>query len=194
MLVKIKYGQNIFCPYIIGAEKEKNMKKNNKNGFTLIELLVVIAIIGLLAGMFMGTFSAVRSSAKKSKARSEIDQIKMAWNYYLTEYHRFPSVNIDSMDSDTLKIVCGHISDPNDPVYDDNRLKISFFDFSTNSIPYISDGYCDPWGSIYKVKLAVGQPWNEVTVNGGVVKSAIAVWSLGPDMEEFTKDDLVSWK
>lgn len=160
------------------------MKKYNKSGFSLIELLVVIAIIGILAGMFMGTFSAIRTSAKKSKARSEVAQIKTAWLEYMSEYHTFPTASVSAMNSAALKILCGHTDV-------ENRLKIPFLDFSKNAS---DDDYIDPWGSVYKVMLAVSQPWGEVTVNGEVVKSSVATWSLGPDMKEFTKDDVVSWK
>ena len=164
------------------GEEKVFMNKNNKSGFTLIELLVVIAIIGILAGMFMGTFSVIRTSAKKSTARSDIEQIKTAWLQYMAEYHKLPD-NITEMDSKALKIICGHTDD-------DNRLEIHFLDFSKDAV---DEDYLDPWGSVYKVIMAVDRPWDEVTVNGLVVHSAVASWSLGPDMLEFTKDDIVSW-
>ncbi len=163
------------------------MKKNNKNGFTLIELLVVIAIIGLLAGMFLGTFSAIRTSAKKAKSKSEIEQIKLAWEQYLQEYHKFPA-SIDKMEKSTLEILCGYDKADNAP----NYRRISFLDFSEQAA---ESDYLDPWDNVYQVSLDANGD-NEVTGNdGGVIKAPVAVWSYGPDGETGSfKDDITSWK
>jgi len=172
------------------------MKKYENGGFTLIELLVVIAIIGLLAGMFMGAFAAVRGSAKKSRARSDIEQIKLAWQEYLSEYHKFnflggengADIEARSMDKDALSILCGY-----DTTY--NSLEIPFLDFSDNENNFKGGkiAYLDPWGKMYRFSLDSSGD-NKVTVPGGTINSAVAVWSLGPDMVEGTKDDLVSWQ
>lgn len=157
------------------------MRKSNKSGFTLIELLVVIAMIGLLSGILMGTFGAVRNNAKKSKTLSIVKQMQIAWTQYLTEYHVFPA-GISSMDSNALKILCGHTNTV-------NTLKIPFLDFSDAAT---DSDYVDGWGNVYKVELAM--TGNEVDVNGETIKSTVAVWSLGPDGAEYTKDDIVSWE
>ncbi len=171
----------------------KNKKLNN--GFTLIELLTVIAIIGLLAGMLFGAFGAVRNSAKKTKARSDVDQIKLAWTQYLAQYHTFDvfgngaaDVSGHPTDKAALDVLCG---------YDEthNRMEIAFLDFSKDKNDFKDKimSFKDPWGNEYRFSLDAGGD-NEVTVNGQTIKEAVAVWSLGPDGVEFTGDDVKSWR
>jgi prepilin-type N-terminal cleavage/methylation domain-containing protein/prepilin-type processing-associated H-X9-DG protein len=64
-------------------------------GFTLIELLVVIAIIGILAAMLFPVFARARESARKIQCLSNVKNIAMAVQMYLTDYDRFPPNNKD---------------------------------------------------------------------------------------------------
>jgi prepilin-type N-terminal cleavage/methylation domain-containing protein/prepilin-type processing-associated H-X9-DG protein len=59
-------------------------------GFTLIELLVVIAIIGILAAMLFPVFARARESARKVQCLSNVKNIAMAIQMYLTDYDAFP--------------------------------------------------------------------------------------------------------
>ena len=59
-------------------------------GFTLIELLVVIAIIAILAAMLFPVFARARESARKIQCLSNVKNIAMALQMYLTDYDRFP--------------------------------------------------------------------------------------------------------
>jgi prepilin-type N-terminal cleavage/methylation domain-containing protein/prepilin-type processing-associated H-X9-DG protein len=58
-------------------------------GFTLIELLVVIAIIGILAAMLFPVFARARESARKIQCLSNVKNIALAFQMYLTDYDRF---------------------------------------------------------------------------------------------------------
>jgi len=62
----------------------------NRRGFTLIELLVVIAIIAILAAMLFPVFARARESARKIQCLSNVKNIAMAVQIYLTDYDRFP--------------------------------------------------------------------------------------------------------
>ncbi len=57
-------------------------------GFTLIELLVVIAIIAILAAMLFPVFARARESARKIQCLSNIKNLAMAVQMYLTDYDR----------------------------------------------------------------------------------------------------------
>jgi len=59
-------------------------------GFTLIELLVVIAIIAILAAMLFPVFARARESARKIQCLSNVKNIALAIQMYLTDYDRFP--------------------------------------------------------------------------------------------------------
>jgi prepilin-type N-terminal cleavage/methylation domain-containing protein/prepilin-type processing-associated H-X9-DG protein len=61
-----------------------------RRGFTLIELLVVIAIIGILAAMLFPVFARARESARKIQCLSNVKNIALAYQMYLTDYDRFP--------------------------------------------------------------------------------------------------------
>ena len=66
------------------------MTTRKGKGFTLIELLVVIAIIAILAAMLFPVFARARESARKIQCLSNIKNIALALNMYLTDYDRFP--------------------------------------------------------------------------------------------------------
>jgi prepilin-type N-terminal cleavage/methylation domain-containing protein/prepilin-type processing-associated H-X9-DG protein len=57
-----------------------------RRGFTLIELLVVIAIIAILAAMLFPVFARARESARKIQCLSNIKNIALAFQMYLTDY------------------------------------------------------------------------------------------------------------
>ena len=56
-----------------------------RSGFTLIELLVVIAIIGILAAMVFPVFARARESARKTVCLSNVKNINLAIQMYLTD-------------------------------------------------------------------------------------------------------------
>jgi prepilin-type N-terminal cleavage/methylation domain-containing protein/prepilin-type processing-associated H-X9-DG protein len=66
------------------------MGTRRRTGFTLIELLVVIAIIGILAAMLFPVFARARESARKIQCLSNVKNIALAINMYLTDYDAFP--------------------------------------------------------------------------------------------------------
>lgn len=65
------------------------MTEVRRRGFTLIELLVVIAIIGILAAMLFPVFARARESARKIQCLSNVKNIAIAVNMYLTDWDSF---------------------------------------------------------------------------------------------------------
>jgi prepilin-type N-terminal cleavage/methylation domain-containing protein/prepilin-type processing-associated H-X9-DG protein len=61
-----------------------------RKGFTLIELLVVIAIIGILAAMVFPVFARARESARKVVCLSNVKNIALAFQMYLSDYNALP--------------------------------------------------------------------------------------------------------
>lgn len=58
--------------------------------FTLVEILVVVSIIGLLAGLAFPAIQGAMNSAKKGKAKAEMQSIITALKAYQNEYGRMP--------------------------------------------------------------------------------------------------------
>jgi len=65
-------------------------------GFTLIELLVVIAIIAILAAMLFPVFARARESARKIQCLSNVKNIAMAIQIYITDYDKLPPDQTDA--------------------------------------------------------------------------------------------------
>jgi len=80
---------------------------SRRRGFTLIELLVVIAIIAILAGMLFPVFARARESARKIQCLSNVKNIAMAAQMYLTDYDRFwPSGKSDPQVVELIDDLC----------------------------------------------------------------------------------------
>jgi prepilin-type N-terminal cleavage/methylation domain-containing protein/prepilin-type processing-associated H-X9-DG protein len=77
-----------------------------RRGFTLIELLVVIAIIGILAAMLFPVFARARESARKTQCLSNVKNIAMAVQIYLTDYQMLPPKG--NHDQDLVDFLCCH--------------------------------------------------------------------------------------
>ena len=57
-----------------------------RRAFTLIELLVVIAIITILAAILFPVFSSAKHAAKRSACLSNLRQIALANELYITDH------------------------------------------------------------------------------------------------------------
>ena len=79
-----------------------------RRGFTLIELLVVIAIIGILAAMLFPVFARARESARKTQCLSNVKNIAMAFQMYLSDYDRYPPTEHRQDVIDYFGFTCSH--------------------------------------------------------------------------------------
>jgi prepilin-type N-terminal cleavage/methylation domain-containing protein len=61
-----------------------------RQGFTLIELLVVISIIGIIISLSFVGFSETRKSARDSKRKADLEQIRSALEMYRNEEKSYP--------------------------------------------------------------------------------------------------------
>lgn len=76
----------------IAIYKFKMWKKTRKDflGFTLIELLVVISIIGILIALSFVGFNQARKSARDSKRKADLEQIRSALEIYRNDQKTYP--------------------------------------------------------------------------------------------------------
>ena len=155
-------------------------KQERRSGFTLLELLAVLAIMLGLAGLIFGAMGAAKKQARRVKTMGMVKQIADAWTVYHGEYGRFPTRAVTAMDGDALDIMRGGGDNPRSVVFMPLRA-------STTSLN-------DRWNQAYQVALDDDYD-NSVTVPGRSepLRRQVAVWSLGPDGESGTPDDIASW-
>lgn len=60
-------------------------------GFTLIELLVVISIIGVIMAFSFVGFSQARKSARDTKRKADLEQIRSALEIYRNDIKAYPA-------------------------------------------------------------------------------------------------------
>ena len=68
----------------------------------MVELLLVIAIIAILAGIAIPVVGGMNKKGKETKARSEINAIKLAFQQFETDYGAFPQIKRSGVDIDDL--------------------------------------------------------------------------------------------
>jgi type II secretion system protein G len=80
---------------------------NKKNfGFTLVELLVVISIIGLLIGLSVFGLTGARETARDSKRKSDLEQIRSGIEIYKSDCNDYPAALSTSVVGDGTPTSC----------------------------------------------------------------------------------------
>lgn len=179
-----------------------------RSAFTLIELLVVITIIGVLAAIAFPVTTAVLDKARKLKTRAVLKDLQVAIKAYQTEYNRYPSDDERQLtDGPLVNILLGTT------VGNFNTRGIQFIDLPMakngrggligNSGNYqLVDDYGYPYVILldtdYNNQIANPDAGNsDPNVSGGasnILPMGVAVYSVGKDGAEQTKDDLASWR
>lgn len=148
------------------------MASRKRSGFTLFEVLLVIAILALLAAFVVPSFLNIGEQAKKDTAKAAIGRtgpIAKALKLYRMAMGKYPE------GEEGLREL---YEAPDEDVEDESQKKWTG--------PYIEDpeSLKDPWGHEYGYRFP-GEHGDENTYD---------LWSNGPDGEEGTEDDIVSWK
>ena len=151
-----------------------------KKGFTLIELLVVIGIIALLASIVMPNFMKHIDTAKKVRARADINSLESALAMYQLDYGIYPG---QWSGTGTLQ------SDGNGNV---EALQDLLQDSGTNGRGlYISkDIPNDPYGQEYRYIAPGGTP---ADYDNPLEERGYDLWSWGKDKADGGDDDIACW-
>ena len=143
------------------------MRAKRRTGFTLIEVLLVIAILAVLAAFVMPQFMGVADQAKIDAAKIQISRsgpIAQALQMYRLGVQNYPTTD------EGLRAL--------------TQKPDSLDEFQKWRGPYIEDAHTltDPWG---KNEYQYRSP--------GEYNEDYDLWSMGPDREDGTEDDITNW-
>ena len=149
-----------------------------KKGFTLIELLVVIGIIVLLAGIVMPNFMKHIDTAKKVRARADINSIENALAMYQLDYGIYPGQwSTDGLQSDAA----GNVEALQDLLQDSGTNGRGLY--ISKDIPN------DPYGQEYRYIA----PGGSGTYQNPLEDRGYDLWSYGKDKADGGDDDIACW-
>ncbi len=195
-----------------------NLKSAFQRGlaFTLMEMMAVVAIIMVMVGLLFPVIGNIKEQAKKAKARTEMDNLRIAIKAFYREYGYYPQTTSWTQFSAMLN---GNV-DPSSGVASgagtwpvtNNTRAVKFMEFKITSVSTNAE-FLDPWGNAYFVLCdwgnglgAVGKAgWTDTTIGdemvnnpaGGNIRSPIAIYSRGTDGADGngadSTDDVKSW-
>lgn len=136
-----------------------------RSAFTLIEVLIVIAIIVALTGLVGLALFSKQKEAKTGLAEADMNNIKTALKSFRVKYDRWPS------ETEGLEVLW-------------NKEKLD------------PDADATKWTKELEKPMPTdrwGHAWNYRPVSEHGDEDSFDLWSNGPDGEEGTADDVVSW-
>ena len=148
-----------------------NKKRKEAEGFTYVETVAVIAIGAVLTAGSVFSASKIISTARKTAARTQIEQYSSALQTYFLDCGRFPTTE-QGLKALWQKPVLYPVPENWDGPYLDREPGN------------------DPWGTNYKYLSSESSPMpSEVPAN-----LPFLLISSGPDKKEGGSDDICSWK
>jgi len=174
--------------------KLSDRRRPLRSGFTLVEMLVVLAILVLLVGMVAPRVLKSQKKADVNNARAQLGMFRTCLERYAVDLKDFPTTEqglralVAPPDSaGTAADIGGDtLSDPGS--FSDSGSGISSGGGGSAAAwdgPYVNQETIpkDPWGNEYQYEYPP-------THGSGDYPD---IWSYGPDGEDGTEDDIVSW-
>ena len=146
-------------------EKRLARRGAEREGFTLMELLLVMAILVALLTMALPSFLRTRQNANIDAAKSQIGLFKSPLEMYAMDLNTYPTTE------QGLKAL---YECPED-IEKKELWKGPYLDEEPPQ---------DPWGQDYQYEYPATKG----------KKDFPDIWSLGPDKEDGSEDDIVNWK
>ena len=144
--------------------RQTRASRARRRGFTLMEVLLVLAILVILGSFVVMTFTGVLSDSDIKAAQSQIGLFEPALSLYRLNMKEYPST---TQGLEALR----------DQPSDARHAK------RWNG-PYVEKELApDPWGNPYQYQYP-----------GKHNPSSFDLWSLGPDSQEGTEDDIGNWR
>ena len=149
--------------------RNRRVRERQRGGFTLVEMLVVLAILVLLISMVGPRILGSKNKADISAAKTQIHNLMAALELYVVDMKVFPDTEVG------LKAL---LEDPGSE--EEKKSKWDGPYLKKSQIPK------DPWGNEYKYEY----PGTHTDSK----KKDPEIWSMGPDGQDGTEDDVVSWE
>ena len=150
----------------------------DRRGFTLTEMLIVLAILVLLASLVGPRLLGSKKKADINATKAQIGMFQAALETYAVDLNRFPKTEeglmalvSESAGGDSAELDTGDATD------DESGSNWGGPYLKTTTLPK------DPWGKSFKYEYPPTRSKGDIP----------EIWSLGPDGEEGTDDDVVSW-
>lgn len=146
--------------------RSPRVRERQRRGFTLVEMLVVLVILVLLISMVGPRILGSRRKADINAAKTQIGMLMSALEHYVIDMREYPETEI------------GLSALIEEPAKDDEKT-------SNWDGPYLKKTQVpkDPWGHDYQYQFPATHS----------KRKDPEIWSLGPDGQENTEDDIVSW-
>jgi len=139
-------------------------KRSRRRGFTLMELLLVMAILVILLGLVAPRFLGTQKKANVNAAKSQIGLFKSPLEMFALDMNSYPT---------TDQGLSSLLEAPED-----------LENTSQWQGPYLdSDVPQDPWGRDYQYEYPPTRQERDFP----------DIWSVGPDGEDGTEDDIGNW-
>ncbi len=141
-------------------------RSRRRRGFTLVEVLIAIAIVAVLGGLVAINFLGTEERQQPRLAQIELDRLQDALQQFYLAYNRFPT------DDEGIAVLWDA-----DALETEDDAERDAWD------PFLNDpAEEDIWGNAwnYRAESEYGDRYD--------------LWSNGPDGEEDTDDDIVSWE
>lgn len=145
-------------------QRERLKRYENRRGFTLMELLLVMAILVILLGLVAPRFLGTQKKANVNAAKSQIGLLKTPLESFALEMNSYPT---------TEQGLVALVEAPAD-LENPDQWKGPYLD---------SDMPTDPWGHAYQYEYPPTRNSRDFP----------DIWSLGPDGEDGTEDDIGNW-
>lgn len=181
----------------------KSQKTNLQRAFSLIELMVVVSIIVVLAGLTLSVAGYVNKKGQITKATTQMELLTAKLEEYKIDA-RFILEENDDTGMMIYSMLYGDGVGPDgvlgtdddttpDGLPDEGAAKIYLGDLDPNTNPQnmielqpggtnIPAKLVDPWGHAWQFR-ADKQKFNP----------QFDIWSVGPDGESGTEDDITNW-
>jgi len=167
---------------IIQARSKKQTIAGIRSGFTLTELLIVMAILVLLVSLIGPRLLGSKQKADINAVKTQIGMFQSALERYAVDMNKFPS-----SEEGLAALVSAPGGDGSASSGDSESGSAAGGDTAGGSWdgPYIKTDKlpADPWGKAYSYEYPPTH--NKINVPD--------IWSFGPDGQENTPDDIVSW-